>query len=441
MLVPTKVSAAPPVPAPAAGPAPTRQPTDPLFRPEALPQPGLPAGTAVLQTPRFSGWLTLLLATLCIAAGSWLALGSYARKETVRGYLRAEREAVTLRADDASARVLRVPVRLGDRVTRGAPLVVLGNDVALTDGRHLGETRLAQIEQRSERLQRQRQQLDARHRLTRAATRLELQRVDSALTGQLAAQRLLERRLALGIAKQRALESLQARGAIAPMALLEQQAERLRDEAELLAARQAIAGYRRERDILQLRLAESDAAHQQQRLDLEQEHSKLREQADTQAGWRERMVEAPMDGIVDALHVQPGMQLAPGAPLVTVAPAAGRLQARLLIPSRAAGFVQPGQPVRLMVDAFPYQHFGTQAATLRSLSSGLIGDGAALGPVRPDEPVYTADAELARQTVAAYGSELPLRPGMRVVADIVLERRSLLAWLLQPWYARVARGS
>jgi len=48
------------------------------------------------------------------------------------------------------------------------------------------------------------------------------------------------------------------------------------------------------------------------------------------------------------------------------------------------------------------------------------------------EPYYRATAILDHQSVRAFGQDLALRPGMKLEADIVLEERSLLAWLLEP---------
>jgi membrane fusion protein len=37
-----------------------------------------------------------------------------------------------------------------------------------------------------------------------------------------------------------------------------------------------------------------------------------------------------------------------------------------------------------------------------------------------------------RQTIRAYGVELPLEPDLKLQADILFERRTLLAWMLDP---------
>jgi hypothetical protein len=45
------------------------------------------------------------------------------------------------------------------------------------------------------------------------------------------------------------------------------------------------------------------------------------------------------------------------------------LQAEIYIPSRAIGFVKPGQEVRLLYDAFPYQRFGAYRGRVVAASS------------------------------------------------------------------------
>jgi membrane fusion protein len=45
------------------------------------------------------------------------------------------------------------------------------------------------------------------------------------------------------------------------------------------------------------------------------------------------------------------------------------------------------------------------------------------------------DVELDQQAVTAYGKAWALAPGMRLSADIILEKRSLLDWLLDPLFA------
>ena len=41
-------------------------------------------------------------------------------------------------------------------------------------------------------------------------------------------------------------------------------------------------------------------------------------------------------------------------------------------------------------------------------------------------------AALERPDIDAYGQKIPLQPQMLLRADVILERRSLLSWLLDP---------
>jgi membrane fusion protein len=49
--------------------------------------------------------------------------------------------------------------------------------------------------------------------------------------------------------------------------------------------------------------------------------------------------------------------------------------------------------------------------------------------------MYRVTVALAAQRVTAHGRALPLQPGMRVDADILLERRRLIEWVLEPLYS------
>ena len=51
------------------------------------------------------------------------------------------------------------------------------------------------------------------------------------------------------------------------------------------------------------------------------------------------------------------------------------------------------------------------------------------------EPVFRVRVRLAKDTIMAYGQDLPLQPGLLLSADVIIDRRSLIEWLLDPLYA------
>jgi len=103
------------------------------------------------------------------------------------------------------------------------------------------------------------------------------------------------------------------------------------------------------------------------------------------------------------------------------------------VPARAIGFVAPGQMVRLLYDAFPFQSFGSYRGTIASVATTMLQPAELPELVLAlKEPAYRVKVALERQTVDAFGREVALQPDMTLRADIILERRSLLEWLLEP---------
>jgi membrane fusion protein len=164
------------------------------------------------------------------------------------------------------------------------------------------------------------------------------------------------------------------------------------------------------------------------------------ESAETEAR-RAIVLTAPEAGTVTALLVERGSRPASTVPLVSLVREGARLGAQLFCPSRAVGFLRAGQRVLVRYQAYPFQKFGhyegTIAAIARSahnpseLPSRLAG---LTSLVAGGEPVYRVEVELARQSVRAYGNDVPLVPGMLLEADVLLDRRRLWEWVLDPLY-------
>src|SRR5690606_5155350 len=70
------------------------------------------------------------------------------------------------------------------------------------------------------------------------------------------------------------------------------------------------------------------------------------------------LLSSPVAGLVANSQVEPGQSVEAGQTLMSLLPAGSRLQARLMVPSSAVGFIGPGDRVLLRYRAFPYQRFG-----------------------------------------------------------------------------------
>jgi membrane fusion protein len=83
-------------------------------------------------------------------------------------------------------------------------------------------------------------------------------------------------------------------------------------------------------------------------------------------------------------------------------------------------------------EAFPYQQFGAYRGQVVEVSQTILTGNDASGPIALKEPAYRVTASLDRQNIDAYGKTIPLQDDMLLQADIILEKRSLLRWLLDP---------
>lgn len=145
---------------------------------------------------------------------------------------------------------------------------------------------------------------------------------------------------------------------------------------------------------------------------------------------------SPIKGKVMALPVNVGQTVQAGGTISVVIPEGSQLQAELFVPSRAAGFISVGKDVTLQYQAFPYQKFGSAHGKVVSVSRTVLAPAeVTIAGLSLQEPVFRVHVALDRDYVNAYGLKTPLQPGMLLNADIIIDRRSLLEWLLDPLYA------
>ncbi|MBT4522734.1 MAG: HlyD family efflux transporter periplasmic adaptor subunit [Halieaceae bacterium] len=391
----------------------------------------------VLLLPRVSYSVILALVTLwLVVAGYWLAHNTYARKETVRGYLQPA-SGVTRVYADGNGIIKRTLVAEGDAVVAGQPLVVINGDRQLASGDRL-ETLLLDEYSRQQGV------------LTQQVTRNQTVywHRDEGIDQQITAAR---QNLKLVAAQLASLTQRQA--------LLSEQVGRYRSlsESRYIASTDLEAAIHRElalqseRQTLlgsQINLRNRIEQLQIERLLLPQEQADTADSLDVRLseiaqriaqlhGRRARIISASRSGIVHNLQAMEGQQAQPdGVPLLTLVPRGVELVIQLLVPVRAAGFIKPGQSLEIRYDAFPYQKFGLYGATVTAVSESVQLPHEALNiPIALPDAVYRVTASVNEPGVLAYGQSFALKPGMTLSADIKLSERSLVQWLLEPIYS------
>jgi membrane fusion protein len=246
----------------------------------------------------------------------------------------------------------------------------------------------------------------------------------------------LDKRVQLFKRRRQRHESLAASGHITLAKLddLREQALVLDSERQALAARRI--RYLADQAGMESELARlpEEAANSMDRLrlqlsDLSQEIARLR-------GNRAYVVQAPLSGQVNNIGLQPGQKARYDSPLLTLTPSGATLVARLLVPVDAAGFIERGQALAIRYDAFPYQKYGLQPGWIIGVAaSATLPTDNTLLPLSLNEPAFRVTARPENTTIQAHGGRIVLKPGMTFSADVMLERRSLLQWLLEPLYS------
>jgi membrane fusion protein len=276
-----------------------------------------------------------------------------------------------------------------------------------------------------------------------AAARAERSRLAEQITG-------LTREIASiddQIASQRRLvevaqNEFQSIAGVAERGYISQRDLRAREEA-LLARRQQLSQLEQSRGAKTSQLAEArqgiaqaGASGQAQVASVASSRAEVAQRRADVEAIRGYTLTSPITGTVTAVTARIGQPVGPQGALMIVVPKDATPRAELYVPTNAAGFLAVGQEVRLAVDAFPYQRFGTVPARISQISSVAIpkagADGAAV-------PVYLITAELTQPWVVAFGRRQPLLPGMTLTARIVTEKQSLFRWLFEPLFAVQSR--
>ncbi|QCJ00964.1 HlyD family secretion protein [Agrobacterium larrymoorei] len=401
-----------------------------LFRTEAIEHRRRLRGDVMIAQPVSHGVMTAILGVFVVVGATYLITGTYARKETVQGYIAPTGGLAQLYAAKGGI-VTRVLVHEGDVVTHGQPMVELSLETTGADGQ-VGEKLRSETQARIQSIDTQ--ITAAKARFDEEGRRLSA-RVDG-LGGELASQEQRlesERRLqALQTDDAGRYGQLQIKGSGTRFELSRRQQQILAQESvihelerqkeqrqgDLNYARSQLAGLPAERD-------DKLAQLQGLRSELEQSMAQLEVN-------RAYVMVAPVAGRVAALQAQPGQTATAQSPLAALVPAGSNLEANLLVPPRAAGLIQPGQGVRLRVDAFPYQRFGVVSGHVVQVSRATYREGELLAPIAFKDPVYRVTVSLERTSIAAYGEERPLTPGMTLIGDIITDRRHFTDWVLDP---------
>lgn len=414
-----------------------------LFRKEAVTQ----------QRERLTGAITLtqplslkfsVVTLLAIAAVIVLFLfnAQYARKETVRGFLMPNKGVIKSFAHQGGT-IEKLWVKEGDIVIKGQPLATIiiqqSNAHGVDLSTQLTEQLLSQNSLLNDEII-QYQSLQAQELQNLSSQKQALQYESMALKQQLL---IAEQKLALLTGQQQDINQLNKNGYISNLEKERQQHALLEVKQEKQNVTRLSVKQQNELSQVTFAMANLPKQYALKINNVKRQIADVQRQLAQVAGNHQYTINASNNGIVTGIQVVQGETLsqskAQAKPLMHILPQGAELVAELLLPTRSAGFVQIGNNTRLRFDAFPYQRFGFIESEIVRIDQALIAPNEMHLPINVQEPVYRLQAKLNQQQVRAFGKEFNLKSGMLFEADIMLEKRSLIEWFLEPLYSLSGR--
>lgn len=401
-----------------------------------------------------------LLALLLLGLLAWALVGRLDIVARAEGRLVPESRVQVVQPLDRG-RVANILVQEGELVEAGQPLLRMDPRFSHTElNRFSRQLQLADLQRRridatlnGEPFERQQDDDPSLFRQVHAEYQSERQAYNEAVARQeaelarmhreLEVSRAVRSKLAESVEVDREYEQAYAQlgeqRAVARMAILERRRERLETEAELQARIERIETLKGRIEEVERQL---DAMASQRRERLVRQRNErtaniLGLEADLeQQRIRNGMLEltAPRAGTVKNLAVHTKGSVVPsGTVLLSIVPAGEQLRAEVLVSNSDVGFIQPGQNVRVKLQAYPFQRFGTVDGRVEMVGPDAQAEERNRGDSsRQQQGRYRAFVELAGQTLTYEGERLDLRPGMQVLAEIKLGERSVLEYVLSP---------
>ena len=386
---------------------------------------------ALLQQPLSTKIITWFIVTAVAMIVSFLLLAQYSRKETVIGYLKPTAGTAKIFASQQGT-IKEIYVKEGQEVEVGQPLLAIETSQIAANGQDVNVSILSTLEAHRNRLipqiaAEQERTKSEQARLTASISGLEVE--ISELQAQIDNQ---HERIRVSDALVSNVAGLRARGLMTEPEYRTRELAALDQKQKLSALNQQLAAKQHQLTETRYSLEQLPTVMEGKIQSLRSELATTEQRMAEISGRRAYVIRAPAVGRISTLQATVGQFADPRVLQMEIIPNESVLQAELFVPTRAIGFVRSGQHIRILYEAFPYQQFGAYGGRVSKVSQTILTKSDASGPIELKEPAYKVTAALDRPDVDAYGKKMPLQADMLLRADIIVEKRSVIGWLLDP---------
>lgn len=139
-------------------------------------------------------------------------------------------------------------------------------------------------------------------------------------------------------------------------------------------------------------------------------------------------IRAPVDGVVTTVtFTDLGAQVDEKTPVALIAPKDARKVLEIEINERDRAFLKPGMPVRIKVNAFPYQRYGVLTGELEHIAPSSTTN-------RDTKQItYKARVGLQQDHFMVNDVSTPIRYGMAAKVEIVVDSRRIIDLAIDPF--------
>jgi membrane fusion protein len=402
-----------------------------LFRREALErQSQRLAGTVSMAVPM--GWhLTgYLMAVVLAGVVIFLSTASYSRIVQATGVILPDKGIAVVIPPRAGV-IMQMMVSDGDHVNEGQELIAVRSEDYLVSGESASKKVAEMLQRQNASIDEQLQEVKNDEASQTAQFSAQISGFETQITkleGQIGLQQDLIKSIEADVERIRGLVS---KGIVAQRDVLLREDSLTERRQQMSVIESTLSERRSDLSDAQRMLDQVKARANEKMASLEAQREDVNRGMATNEQSRAYIIRAAMPGTISGLTARIGEAVNPQQALMSIVPDQAVLHAQLDVPNAAIGFIEVGQDVRLAIDAFPYQSFGTVGGHVSSLSKSPVSRSGA-GSANLN---YLVKIELERQDILAYGKPQALFPGMTLSARIATARQSLLEWLFQPLYA------
>ncbi|MDP2574537.1 HlyD family efflux transporter periplasmic adaptor subunit [Vibrio penaeicida] len=393
-------------------------------------------GDVLLAQPLSIYLIVTILFVSVTLLGLYLNYAEYSRKETVQGYILPDK-GIIKSFSQREGIVETVHIQEGQQVEKGEPLITISSKNKLANGLDLNQTVVQEFEKQYQYINQEIQYQNNLHAQQINKQKVLVTDIDRQLAAIETQKALIREKYQLQTEREKQHQKLFREGHLSALDLQSQKEALIEIKAQQERVIANELDLRKTRNTLQSDLAILPKQHELNVLDLEQQKSSIRQQLSQAQGNAIHVLAANEKGKATGINVVTGETVHDNQLMLSLIPENAKLVAELFLPTRSAGFVKKGDEVKLRLDAFPYQRFGYLGGKVSHIDTVLLQSGETPLPI--SEPVYRIRVALEKEHVDFEGTSIPLKNGMLLEADILLESRSIMGWILEPVYGLLGK--